>query len=206
LLALTACAFTNIPLTLPTRGLSAPIPGGKARQVVVVVPFADQRTIQNRCGMQKNGYNMDTADAICQSDPSTWLAELLARELKASGFEVVGADAPHKPGALRVEGTLTKLFVEPVIGAFSGSLEADLFVTLRASSETGLVAERGFAVKGWQGGRVVSTSSAFNESLDRATQGVVEEMVRAIIELMGRYPQLGARETEVHYVGDLGEK
>lgn len=199
-----ACAFTNISLTLPTKPLASSVPGGNGRQVIVVVPFADQR-LTKRCGMQKNGYNMDTADAVCQADPGTWIAEVLARELRASGFEVLGADAPHKPGALRVEGSLAKLFVEPVIGAWSGSLEADLFVKLRVSSETGLEAERGFFVKGWQAGQVLSLSSAFNSALDRATQAAVEEMVRAVIELMGRYPQLGSRETEIPWLAKLEE-
>jgi hypothetical protein len=45
-----ACAFTNIPLTLPTRGLEKPITGGNGRQVIVLVPFSDERPIRDRCG------------------------------------------------------------------------------------------------------------------------------------------------------------
>ena len=144
----TACAFTDIRLTLPTKQLAQPIPGGKGRQVIVVVPFADQRQIRDRCGMQKNGYNMDTADAVCQSDPNAWIAKLLAEELRRSGFSVLEPGAEHRPGALRVEGSLLKIFVEPVIGFWAGSLEADLSVKLHATSETGLAAERTFFVKG----------------------------------------------------------
>jgi hypothetical protein len=145
--------------------------------------------------MQKNGYNMDTADAVCQDDPGRWLASLLANELRISGFEVLSADAPHKPGALRIEGRIGKLFVEPVMGAFSGSLEADLFVRLHVKSDSGLVGERGFFVKGWRGGQALSLTGSFNTALDRATQQALEEMVRAVIELMDRYPQLGWRDS-----------
>ena len=147
----TACAFTNIPLTLPTKGLESTISGGRGRQVVVAVPFSDQRTLGDRCGMQKNGYNMDTAAAVCQSDPNGWIAQLLADELRASGFEVLTNEEPHRPGAVRIDGSLLKLFVEPVQGAWTGSLEADLSVKLRATSETGLDAERTFFVKGVEG-------------------------------------------------------
>jgi len=189
-----ACAFSNISLTLPTRGLERPLSGGKGRQVIVVAPFADEREIKTRCGMQKNGYNMDTADAVCQGDPAAWIAQLLADELRATGFTVLTVDAAHRPGALRIEGSLGKLFVEPVIGAWSGSLEADLFVRLRVSSETGLAGERGFLVKGWKGGQIVSTTTPYNTALDRATQETLEEMVRAVLELMDRYPQLGRRD------------
>jgi len=191
--ATTACAFTDIPLTLPTKGLPETVPGGRGRQVVVVVPFADDRSIQ-RCGMQKNGYNMDTADAVCQSEPEAWIAQQLADELRASGFTVLAEGSPHRPGALEVEGSLIKVFVEPVLGAWTASLEADLSVELHASTETGLRASRTFFVKGWKGGVAASTMQPFHTALARAAHGIVEEMVRSIIELMDDYPELGARE------------
>ncbi len=188
------CAFTTIPLTLPTRGLEETIAGGQGRQVVVVQPFADERQVRDRCGMQKNGYNMDTAAAICQSPPDAWIAKLLADELRASGFTVLGPDDPSRPGALRIDGALLQLFVEPVIGAWTISLEADLSVKLRARTDTGLEAERMFFIKGWKGGQLASTMQPYHTALDRATQAMLDEMVRAILELMDRYPQLGAHD------------
>lgn len=161
---------------------------------MVIIPFTDDREIRERCGMQKNGYNMDTADAICQSDPSAWIAELLADELRASGFTVLSQDRPHRPGAVRIEGSLLKVFVEPVIGFWSGTLEADLSVKLSATTETGLEAERTFFVKGWKGGVAASTMQPFHTSLNRATQALLEEMVRAIMELMDQHPELGSRD------------
>jgi hypothetical protein len=187
------CAFTDIPLTLPNTGLETTIPGGHGRQILIIIPFSDDRMIRDRCGMQKNGYNMDTADAICQSDPDTWIASLLAAELLASGFSVLGTDDVPRSSALRIDGSFVKIFVEPVIGAWSGSLEADLSVTLRATSGTGLEAERSFFVKGWKGGVMASTGKPFHTALGRATDQLLEEMVRAIIDLMDEYPQLGWR-------------
>jgi hypothetical protein len=104
---------------------------------------------------------------------------------------VLDASAAHRPGALRIEGSLQKLFVEPVIGAWTVSLEADLTVTLKASSETGLEASRKFFVKGWKPGQMASTMQPYHTALHRATQQLLEEMVRGIVELMDRYPQLG---------------
>jgi hypothetical protein len=168
-----------------------PVAGGNGRQVVGVQPFADERQIRDRCGMQKNGYNMDTADAVCDVAPEAWIARLLADELRASGFSVLQPDTPHRPGALRVEGALLKIFVEPVIGAWTGSVEADLSVRLHATTETGLEAQRTFFVKGWKGGQLASTMQPFHTALDRATQAMLDEMVRAIVELMDRNPELG---------------
>ena len=186
-----ACAFTTERLTLPTQGLAQPLSGGRGRQVIVVAPFADERQIRDRCGMKKNGYNMDTADAVCQSDPNVWIATLLARELKTAGFTVVDEKEVHRPGALRVQGALLKIFVEPIIGAWSGSLEADVSIRLDVTTETGLVATRTFFVKGWKGGQQIIQNAAYHQALDRASQALLDEMVRAILELADRYPQLG---------------
>ena len=90
-----------------------------------------------------------------------------------------------------------KIFVEPVIGAWTGSLEADLSIKLRATTQTGLQAERTFFVKGWKGGQLASTSQPFHTALHRAAQAILEEIVRAIVELMDEYPQLGWRERDL---------
>ena len=189
---ISGCAFTEMPLELPNRGLDPSLSGGRGRQVIVLTPFRDERQIRDRCGMKKNGYNMDTADVVCQSDPNLWIAEMLADELRAAGFNVLEDEMAHRPGALRIDGSLLKLFVEPVIGFWSGSLETDLFVKLYVTTETGLVAERRFLVKGWKGGVMVGTDQPFHTATHRATQEILNEMVRAILQLMDRYPQLGS--------------
>ena len=189
------CAFTPVPLTLPQRGLDSTVPGGKGRSVVVVVPFVDAREIKERCGMQKNGYGMDTAPARCQSDPAQWIAALLAEELRASGCKVIASDAPREPHTLVIEGSLRKLFAEPVLGVWSGSLETDLEVELVATTGTGLRATRRFFAKGVKQGVIASTLTPFHTSLDRATQEMISRLVTSVIELLDRYPQLGVGES-----------
>ena len=186
------CAFTNVPLDMPITGLPSPRKAGNGRQVIVTSPFADQRQDPRRCGMQKNGYNVDTANAVCRVEPTSWIAQLLADELRASGFTVVAADAAHRPGALRIDGTLLQLFVEPIAGAFSVSCEADLQVRLVVTSETGLRAERTFFAKGeWHG--FAGITGPFQTSLKRGTEDILGQMIDAIIEIMDKYPQLGGR-------------
>lgn len=190
-LLLGACAFTEMTLPLPSTGLEHTIPGGRGRQVVVVKPFTDARPAK-RCGMKKNGYNMDTADAVCEKDPALWFASLLADELRASGFDVLAPSDPHAPSAVVLDGVLLQLFAEPVIGAWSGSIETDLAVRIRAGSETGLVAEREFFVKGVKKGVIVGSLTPYQTSVTRAGHEAVAEIVRALLELLAAYPQLGA--------------
>ena len=188
-----ACAVSDIPLALATGRIANPVEGGGGRQVIVILPFTDDREIGERCGMQKNVYGRDAGDAVCQGDPKAWLARRLADALRASGFSVLEEGSDALPGALRIEGSLIKIFVEPVLRVWSGSVEADLSVRLRATTESGLAAERTFFVKGWRDGQLVSTQQPYQTALERATPALLEEMVAAIVELMDRYPQLGFR-------------
>jgi len=189
-LLLSACAFTELKVTPGNTPINTGISGGDQREIVVAVPFSDDRQIKNRCGMKKNGYNMDTANALCSQPPADKLAELLADELKKAGFKVSTHGDPQAPTGVKVEGTLLKFFVEPVIGFAMGSLETDIHVRLIASTQSGLRAERSFFVKGTQSA-MVGTDSNFQASVDDATAQIVKQMVAAIVSLFNRYPKLG---------------
>lgn len=195
LLCLAGCAFQNVNLAMGSVAQHASLSGGEGRRVVVVVPFQNQRGVA-RCGMMKNSYNMDTADAVCTTPPEGWIANLLANELRAAGFVVATVsgreEAPELgPHVLRLEGGLLTLFVEPIIGFWSVSLETDFEVRLTATTESGLLAERKFFVKGSKRNVIGAFASVFQESLDDATRQLVRDMVAAIIVLMNRYPELG---------------
>jgi len=190
------CAFNNVNMQLPTEPTGVRTGLGKGRSVTVVVPFADGRSITNRCGMQKNGYNMDTADATCDQSPTEWLARRLLSELDAAGFRAIAAteiedtsNDSNRTGPARVEGSLLKLFVEPVLGAWTGSLEADLHVRLRVTRPDGLEAEREFFSKGVRAGQMASVTPGFESALRRGTTTMMDEMVRGIAQLLDDYPQ-----------------
>ena len=109
---LSGCAFTDLNLEMPVTGLATTVVGGNGREISVVVPFSDERPSTKRCGMKKNGYNMDTADAICETAPATWIPSLLAEELRASGFTVIRNRKPKKMNTLVIDGTVSKIFVD----------------------------------------------------------------------------------------------
>jgi len=187
---LSACAFTDIKVNPAGTHEGLHLSGGDNREIVLVIPFADERKIQNRCGMKKNGYNMDTASVSCSTPPASRLAEQVAEELKSAGFNVHTQGDAGKASGLKIQGTLLKFFVEPVIGFAMGSLETDISIRLVATSNNGLNAERTFFVKGTQSA-MAGTESNFQSSVDDATAQIVKQMVTAIITLMNRYPELG---------------
>src|SRR5262249_11917319 len=96
----------------------------------------------------EGGFGNRAAQAGCQGNPAQWIAEFLGRELQASGFMVLTSEDGAKDSALKIEGVLLKVFVEPVVGFWSTTVESDLSVRLVATSKTGLQAERTFFAKG----------------------------------------------------------
>lgn len=189
-LLLTACAFTDITVDTKGNRESLNLSGGDNREIILLVPFADERDIKNRCGMKKNGYNMDTADVFCSPPSAQQLAESVAEELRKAGFNVKTQEDTSKATGVKIQGTLLKFFVEPVIGFTTISMETDISVHLIASSNNGLNAERTFYVKGTQSA-MAATESNFQGSVNNATSQIVKQIVTAIITLMNRYPELG---------------
>jgi len=156
--------------------------------VVVVAPFDDARLTQ-RCGMQKNGHGTDTADVRCKEAPGRWMADALARELAAAGFDVLAGDAVPGRDTLIVHGTVQQLFLEPVDG-LTRTVEADFAADLVVTSSSGLRATRRFYVKGTESD-LASTESVFQAAADAATEKIAKGMARALVELTERYPTLG---------------
>ncbi len=190
ILVFSGCALVDVNVKPPESGLEAPIPGGNRRQVIVTVPFQDGRQNKSRCGVQKGGFGNETASAVCVGDPAEWIASFLARELEASGFTVLRSEDGARGSALRIQGVLLQLFVEPIVGFWSTTVESDFQVKLVATSKTGLQAERTFFSKG-ELTSIIWPQGIFNDSVRRGTRDLLTKMVQAILELMNRYPELG---------------
>lgn len=188
---LTGCAFATVDVHPP--GPPKPLPQassvGRGREVILKSPFADVRG-DDRCGTQKNGYGHETADVECEVVPGRWLADALAMELERAGFRVLRGDAKPGPSSVVVQGTVHKLFLEPVDAIFTRSVEGDFAARLLVTSPSGLEAARAFYVKG-SDESIASTEGVFQAAAEDATRQIARNMALAIIELMDRYPQLG---------------
>jgi len=178
------CAFSNISVNLPTQPTSG-YSGGDNR-VVSVPKFIDQRDIKDRIGMQKNGFAMDTANAIPDQSVDAWVAARLAAELKAAGFQVIGDEAD--PKAIKIQGYVLKMFTEPVVQWTTVDLETDLAVRIQLIRGDGLEAERRYFVKAVEQG-MMSLSGAFNGSVNKASDALMKRLVPDIINLLNKYPE-----------------
>jgi hypothetical protein len=182
------CAFSNLTVHPPSGPIASGIRGGQGREIVLEVAFSDDRPTPKRCGMQKNGFNADTANVFCSREPSAYLAELLANELKEVGFTVT--PEPQSSDPLKIHGKLLQFFVEPKLGLLSFTPEADIYVHLTAASQSGLMAERDFYVKGEETS-VFGWEKNFQLATDEATRRIIKEMAAAILALCDRFPEVG---------------
>jgi hypothetical protein len=192
-LLLSGCAFANVQVH-PTEQPDLPYltNAGRGREVIVVMPFEEKRHELGRCGMQKNGYNTDTADAVCSVAPNRWLADALAQALVKSGYRVLRDDtAVPGPTTVVVRGELRQYFIEPKNNFMYVTLEADIGIVLDVASPNGLRAQRSFYVKGTDSG-MASSEAHFQAASDEAASEIVGSMVLAITQLLDRYPGLGA--------------
>lgn len=189
------CAFVDLNVAPPNaNGLIQQSSIGRGREIVVDTSFADRRPFPSRCGMQKNGYNIDTADVRCTVPPPVWLSAALKQGLVSAGFQVRESNEPRTASAVHVEGAVLQFFVEPDVGFVTFTPEADISVKLVVTSASGLLAERVFYVKAIEES-LVGTEDNFQKAADEGTRQVVQAMVTAIATLLDRYPQMDVPNT-----------
>jgi hypothetical protein len=144
------CAFTNETVKPPqVEDVITRAQRGGGRTVVVAESFVDRRPDRARCGMKKNGYNVDSAKLLCAGSPDEFLPQLLAYELRAVGFRVFMSSGAKVPAADAViSGSVQQYFIEPKLEFFGSAMEADVGLNLTVRLADGRVAERRFYAKG----------------------------------------------------------
>jgi hypothetical protein len=92
-LSTAGCAFSDVNVTFPDKAGGNHTNVGRGREVIVALPLVDARKIRDRCGMQKNGYNMDTANVPCSVQPTKWFGKSPGQRATRARFRrVSGAE------------------------------------------------------------------------------------------------------------------
>jgi hypothetical protein len=185
-LSLAGCTFftegnPRLPVSVQAPEGMPAANSGAGRRVLVQVPFEDKRPDRDHCGMQKKTYGVTPGFVYCTTPPEAELARLLAERLRAAGFDVTTGEVPGSADTVRIEGRLLQFFVEPVRP--TADLETDIHVKLRATTASGLEAEREFYKKG--------RGSDFQRSVNSGVRKILTAMVAAVSDLMDRNPALG---------------
>lgn len=189
------CAFIDDTIPLPQSGSTTGYTGGNGR-VLVVPPFINRRS-EERIGMVKNGYGMDTASVFANQNVEEWLASRLREELTSAGFHV-NRQGEHL-NATTVQGITQELFIEPVTVSYGRTdYESDIAVLIRMSRPDGLEAERRYYAKGSEhepGYYKKGMDELFKQedprigSLRKSSDDLMKRVVADIINLLNRFPE-----------------
>jgi hypothetical protein len=183
------CAPTDATVRVPTwRDITTGSHRGEGRRVVVVNPFGSRRR-EPRCGMKKNGYNVDIANVNCTVRPEAMLPKLLAEELSSAGFVVLEDSRQADPSTLIVSGVVEQAFLEPKVNFFAVTFETDMGLELTVTTGSGLFAERRFYVKGEEA-TVWASEPDMQRSFDSGVRQLVAAVVGALDNLADRVPPL----------------
>jgi hypothetical protein len=136
--------------------------------------------------MQKNGFNMATANVICREAPESMLADLLGDELTASGFTVLADPGRASRSTLMISGAVEQAFVEPKLN-YGAVAEADIALKLTVWTASGLLAERSFYVKGDEAA-FFAGEAAVQKAFNSAVRQLLASVVGAIANLADRVP------------------
>ncbi|RYZ07377.1 MAG: hypothetical protein EOO73_12025 [Myxococcales bacterium] len=191
LLSLAGCALTDGHVHLNTSPQTSAASGGAGREVIVF-PVHDEREEQTRCGVKRNGFGAETANVLCEPDPSQWLGELVLRGLDRAGFKVVTTQTAKTADPLRLRLGLKHLFIDQVNGALTVALVTDAHVVIQAQTETGLSAERSFFAKS-ENDVLAVLDSGLQASMDEAVEKLADGIVDALVGLNAKYPSAGSR-------------
>ena len=185
-LVASGCALTDVTLKPPPQFEVAPgSRRGQGREIVVVRPFRDARSV-SRCGMKKNGYNVDTASVLCVA-PASMIADLVAHHLSLAGFRVLRDRRDAGPSTIILTGSLDQAFVEPKNNFFSVEIETDVELKLRATTTYGFSAERRFYVKGDEA-TFFASDDDMQRSFDAGVRKLVSGVVGAVANLSEHLP------------------
>jgi hypothetical protein len=185
------------PMTLemPGSDIKNYVVGGSERKIVVDVPFTYAGAAPALCGSNMGVLVTSRRTEIsCQPEPATWMGALLADRLESAGFSILdGTRRDLPPRAIRISGSLLEFFVEPFpTTGRPVKLEARIHVRLIVTSGTGLQAERDFFARRENIDlNALRSERGYQQIFQLALHRIVYEMIRDIVRLADRYPDLG---------------
>ena len=182
------CALTNVTVESPRQmNIGTDARRGMGRAIVLVTPFRDRRPDTQRCGMKKNGYNMDMANVNCDHGPGAELAQHLATELAAAGFRVFSSQQQAGPTAMILWGDLEQVFVECDNRVFYGAIETDIALNLKVKFPNGTWYERRLYVKGEED-TFLALGGDFQRSYESGVRNILTTAVGAVLNLADHLP------------------
>jgi len=127
---LSGCALTraSIPLSYVPQTDVSKVPG--ADKVDVAVEVCDVRTIKDKVGVKKNGYGMEMAAIVSESDVPETVKKAIEVELENRGFHLATNN-------FTVLAELSKFYNDFKIGFWAGDAKAEVTMNVEIKNPNG---------------------------------------------------------------------
>lgn len=160
------------PAKIDAMEFPAALPGPRTRDVILAVN--DARPSRDRIGNVRNGYGMDTASILTETNIEVWVFDAIELELEKLGFRAVThRDALADRGDDRLTANVVKVYCD-IYAIYDG--EVTLQAALVRDGEEPVIRE--YPAKVSSGLSFAATGNATGESLAQALQSSVIRMLR----------------------------
>ena len=144
---------------------------------VIIGKLEDKRTVTHRIGNVRNGFGMDTADVVATNDVHDWVVDALELELKNAGYSVVKSETngDDTESAVMVSGEINQIYCDVYF-----NYDGKAIVILKAQQNGKDIVNNTYTGSGSAGMNWAASSEAYNESLAKALQVVMEEFINEL--------------------------
>jgi hypothetical protein len=181
------CAFgdRHVALQYPPPPDGAPLLARAPRPgiTIVVHRFTDSRPV-SRIGEVSNGFGMHTADVLAESDVTAWVAQAIARDLTAAGYNVRWAteDAASEP--VQLSGQVVSTYCKAYF-----TYDADVSFAVQVSVGGRPVLNQLVVGRGGAGVNMAATESGYGQSLAIALRDAVAHLAAYLPGAVMTMPQ-----------------
>lgn len=155
---------------IATAGAAEAVPATRAPIAVTVV---DARAERERIGNVRNGFGMDTANVVTDSDVRAWVEDALVAELANAGYDVVETD----PTGTSADGIAMRAEILTVYCDVYLTYDGDVSLMLNLENRNRDAVRTQLAGEGSVGLNFAATAASYAESLALALEDVIGKVL-----------------------------
>jgi hypothetical protein len=181
LASLSGCAFgtRHAELSYPPSKASGVIATAEAAGTPaaagfeVILAVADMRASTERIGNVRNGFGMDTASVVTDTDVRAWVESAFMNELAGAGYTVIPAEGETgHDTAISLDAELTKVYCDAYL-----TYDGEVLMTVTLSRQDVLPVEKAYEGSGSVGLSWAATAKSYGESLSLALQDTIRQVM-----------------------------
>jgi len=177
---LTGCAFgtrqteLSYPPSANNGGLIASAEASEANLLTsrnIILKVTDDRSEKSRIGNVRNGFGMDTADVVTQSNIEKWVEDALTLELNNAGYRVLKTSEAGED-SINLNAEVRDVYCDVYF-----TYDADVNLMVDISSPGKQSSRKAYNGEGSVGLNWAATAASYAESLSLALQNAISLII-----------------------------